>query len=238
MVLTSSSMVVTGTQLCECPCRCLLTLPYSLQSTYIRNSVLHGLRETKPEIATLVSASFVYENPSIERMATFLCRAVTYPQSTLNAGPRARGQELQALLEKYTETFPARSAVNGSSRSLPAGDTYMLTGTTGGLGSNMLAQLLVSPRVMCVYAFNRPSRSATSEARQRSAFERRGLDTSLLSSKKLVYVEGDINAPTFALNDRLYGEVRGISSPSRATILRHDYIDPRISHAYCPQRYD
>src|ERR1700733_8948666 len=129
MVLTSSSMVVTGTQFYECLCRCSLTLPYSLQSTYIRNSVLHGLRETKPEVAKLVSASFVYEHPSIERMATFLCRAVTDPQSTLSAGPRARGQELQALLEKYTKIFPARPVVNASGRSLPAGDIYLLTGT-------------------------------------------------------------------------------------------------------------
>jgi hypothetical protein len=214
MVLTSSNMVVTGTHLCECSCRRLLTLPYSLQSTYIRNSVLHGLQETKLEAAKLVSASFVYEHPSIERMATFLCREVADPQSALGSGPRARGQELQALVEKYTETFPARPAVNVSGRSLPAGDTYLLTGTTGGLGSNMLAQLLASPAISRVYALNRPSQSATLEARQRSAFEMRGLDTSLLSSEKLVYVEGDMNAPTFALNDRLYGEVHGISSTS------------------------
>ncbi|KAI9433075.1 acetyl-CoA synthetase-like protein [Lactarius indigo] len=181
----------------------------SLQSTYIRNSVLHGLRETKPEAAKLVSASFVYEHPSIERMATFLSRAVTDPQSALGVGLKARGQELQALVEKYTETFPARPVVNGSGRQLPFGDTYLLTGTTGGLGSNMLAQLLASPTVIRVYAFNRPSRSATSEVRQRSAFEKRGLYTSLLSSKKLVYVEGDLNALAFGVNDRLYEEIRG-----------------------------
>ncbi|KAI9464124.1 acetyl-CoA synthetase-like protein [Lactarius psammicola] len=181
----------------------------SLQSTYIRNSVLHGLRETKPEAAKLVSASFVYEHPSIERMATFLSKAVTDPRSAVGVSLKGRGQELQALVEKYTEAFPSRPVVNGSGRSLPAGDTYLLTGTTGGLGSNMLSRLLASPTVMRVYAFNRPSRAATSEARQRSAFEKRGLDTSLLSSQKLVYVEGDLNAPTFALNDRLYGEIRG-----------------------------
>jgi hypothetical protein len=210
-------MVATGAQLCKCLCCCLLTLSYSLQSTYIRNSVLHGLRETKPEAAKLVSASFVYEHPSIQRMATFLCRAVANPQSALSAGPRERGQELQALVEKYTETFPARPAVNVSGTSLLAGDTYLLTGTTGGLGSNMLAQLLASPAVVRVYAFNRPSRTSTSEARQRSTFEKRGLDMSLLSSTKLVYLEGDLNAPTLALNDRLYGEVCEISFSSTST---------------------
>lgn len=166
----------------------------------------------------LVSTPFVYEYPSIERMATFLCRAVTNPEAALGAGPRERGQELQGLVEKYTETFPARPAVDVSGPSLLAGDTYLLTGTTGCLGSNMLAQLLASPAVIRVYALNRPSRSSTLEARQRSAFEKRGLDTSLLSSKKLVYLEGDLNAPNLALNDRLYGEVREISSTSTSTV--------------------
>ncbi len=212
-MLTSSSMVVTGTQSVKCRCQCSLTFPDSLQSTYIRNSVLHGLRETEPDAVKLVSASFVYDHPSIERMATFLSRAVKDPRSALNVGLETRGQELQALVEKYTETFPARPAIN-SGRPLPSGETYLVTGTTGGLGSNMLAQLLASPMTMRVYAFNRPSRSITSEARQRLAFEKRGLDTSLLSStsRKLVYVEGDLNAPKFGLNDRSYSEVCGIST--------------------------
>lgn len=171
-----------------------------------------------PEAAKLVSAPFVYEHPSIERMATFLCRAVADPESALSTGPRERAQELQAIVEKYTKTFPARPAIHVSGPLMPAGDTYLITGTTGGLGSNMLAQLLASPAVIRVYAFNRPSRSSTLEARQRSAFEKRRLDTSLLSSKKLVYLEGDLNAPALALNDSLYEEVCKISSTSTSTV--------------------
>ncbi|KAH9955362.1 acetyl-CoA synthetase-like protein [Russula dissimulans] len=179
----------------------------SLQSTYIRNSVLHGLRETKPETAKLVSASFVYENSTIERMARFLSRAVTDPQSTQRVDLPTRGQELQTLVDRYTESFPARPALNGSARPLPPRNVYLLTGTTGGLGSNMLAQLLESPVVMRVYAFNRPSKSATSQARHLSSFRQRGLNTNSLSSEKLVYLEGDLSAPEFALGDQLYGEI-------------------------------
>jgi len=71
----------------------------------------------------------------------------------------------------------------------------------------MLAQLLEAPAVTRVYAFNRPSKTATLRARQVSAFKQRGLNTDLLSSDKLVYVEGDLNAPGFALGDKLHGEV-------------------------------
>jgi hypothetical protein len=140
-------------------------------------------------------------------MATSLSKMVADPHSTLAVDLPMRGRELQALVNKYTEGFPARLAHNGSAYSVLDGNVYMLTGTTGGLGSNMLARLLEAPAVTRVYAFNRPTKSSTSQARHLSAFRQRGLNTSLLSSEKLVYVEGDLSASCFALGERLYGEV-------------------------------
>ncbi len=180
---------------------------YSLQSTYIRNAVLHGLRESKSEAVKLVSASFVYEYPTVERMATFLSKAVADPNSAQGVDLATRGRELQALVDEFTKSFPARIAVNGSAHTPSSGNVYFLTGSTGGLGSNMLAHLLQTSDVERIYAFNRPSKSSTSQERQLSAFKQRGLDTSLLSSGKIVYVEGDLSASGFALDDKLYEEV-------------------------------
>jgi hypothetical protein len=76
-------------------------------------------------------------------MATFLSKVVTDPQSADEGVDIASlGQELQALVDKYTESFPTRLVLNGSARPLPPRDVYLLTGTTGGLGSNMLGYLL------------------------------------------------------------------------------------------------
>jgi hypothetical protein len=121
------------------------------------------------------------------------------------------GQELQALVDQFTEDFPSRPTLNGSAFLAPHENVYLLTGTTGCLGSNMLAQLLEAPATTRVYAFNRSSKTATLRARQLSSFKKRGLNTDLLSSEKLVYVEGDLSAPGFALDHKLYGEVRSQS---------------------------
>jgi len=142
-------------------------------------------------------------------MATFLSKGVADPNSAQGIDLATRGREVQALVDNYTKSFPTRLAVNGSAY-LPSGNVYLLTGTTGGLGSNVLAQLLQAPDVKRVYAFNRPSNSSTSQERQLSAFKKRGLDTSVLSSGKVVYVEGDLSASGFALDDILYGEVSRI----------------------------
>jgi male sterility protein len=144
-------------------------------------------------------------------MATFLSKAVADPNSAQDIDLTTRGREVQALVDNYTESFPTRLAVNRSAYP-PSGNVYLLTGTTGGLGSNVLAQLLQAPDVERVYAFNRPSNSSTSQERQLSAFKTRGLDTSVLASGKVVYVEGDLSVSGFALDDTLYGEVSRIFS--------------------------
>jgi len=199
-------MAVIGKNTCHHGHHHQVTPVCSLQSAYIRNSILRALRETKPEATRPVSTSFVYEYPTIERMATFLSKAVADPRSTQGVDLAMRGRELQALVDKYTEGLSSCLALNGPAYPVPPGNVYLLTGTTGSLGSNMLAQLLEAPAVTRVYAFNRPSKF-TLRARQVSAFKQRGLNTDLLSSEKLVYVEGDLNAPDFALGDKLYGEV-------------------------------
>ena len=174
-----------------------------------------------------MSTSFVYEYPTIERMAIFLSKAVADPRYAQGVDLSMRGRELQSLVDKYTEGFSSYPALNGSAYPVPHGNVYLLTGTTGSLGSNMLAQLLEAPAVTRVYAFNRPSKSATLRARQVSAFKQRGLNTDLLSSDKLVYVEGDLGAPGFALGDNLYGEV-SISSDLRllvaSSVELHRYV--------------
>jgi hypothetical protein len=175
----------------------------------------------------------VYEHPTIERMATFLSKVVADPNSAQGVDLATRGRELQALVDKYTETFPARLVVNGSARPSPVGDVYLLTGSTGGLGSNVLAQLLQAPAVERIYAFNRPSKSSTSQERQLSAFRQRGLNTSLLSSEKLVYVEGELSVSRFALDDKLYEEVsRALLTTSCVYMI--EFPDSKLSHAHHP----
>ena len=107
----------------------------------------------------------------------------------------------------FTEGFPPRLTLNGSISMVLHENVYSLTGTTGFIGLNMMVWLLEVTVTTHVYAFNRPSKNITLQASHLSSFKQRGLDTGLLSSEKLVFVEGDLSAPGFALDRKLYGEV-------------------------------
>jgi len=92
-----------------------------------------------------------------------------------------------------------------------------LTGSTGGLGSYLLASLIQRDDVSVIYTFNRPSRDAASsiQQRQKSSFEDRGLDVTLLHSGKLVYVETDTSHDRLGLDKELYQKVCFTSSLTR-----------------------
>jgi hypothetical protein len=121
--------------------------------------------------------------------------------------------DIENMIEKYSvglrhSAIDASSTTfNGRSQLEGEGDhVVVLTGSTGGLGSYILASLLQREDVSVIYAFNRPSNGSI-QRRQISRFEDRGLDVTLLQSEKLVYVETDTSHDRLGLDNELYQRV-------------------------------
>ncbi|KAG6818492.1 hypothetical protein H0H93_004583 [Arthromyces matolae] len=96
---------------------------------------------------------------------------------------------IEALLERYS--LGLKPLLERSTH-LKGPLVVLLTGSTGNLGSEILARLLENDRVERVYTFNRPSaRGDTIEERQLEPFRQRSLNTELLRSSKLSHVIGD-----------------------------------------------
>ncbi|KAJ3774065.1 male sterility protein-domain-containing protein [Lentinula raphanica] len=85
----------------------------------------------------------------------------------------------------------------------PANETVLLTGSTGNLGCYILASLLSRDNVQRVYAFNRRSTNRDIMERHRTQFEEKELDMALLSSPKLVLLEGDIKLSSLGLSKKM-----------------------------------
>ncbi|KAH7890598.1 acetyl-CoA synthetase-like protein [Phlebopus sp. FC_14] len=200
----------------------------SLSVTYLRNRILGALRKAPPEsnihtAASRLSPNIVFENPTIYLLASRLAADVTSQAAgsdVTNIRTEQRKVAINAMIEKYSrglngpvdgilkldqgEGDDRDADVDGPPRR-PA--VVLLTGSTGGLGSYLLAQLLDNTAVERVYALNRPSSTQIAD-RQRSAFIDRGLPIGLLESNKLVYVEADAAQDKCGLPGALYDEVR------------------------------
>ena len=120
------------------------------------------------------------------------------------ADPKA---EIERMIEKYSSGLQVNVLREPTKREGNEGHIILITGSTGGLGSYLLASLLNRKDVIRIYALNRRSKTTATEQRQRSGFEDRGLDISLLASQRLVYVDGDTSQEQLDLDRNIYEEV-------------------------------
>ncbi|KAG5652421.1 hypothetical protein H0H81_005069 [Sphagnurus paluster] len=89
----------------------------------------------------------------------------------------------------------------------PRPTSILLTGTTGNLGSYILALLIADPKVARIYALNRSSARGPAVERIAAQFQKKGLDVTALRSDKVSFIEGDTTKSDLGIDACLYNEV-------------------------------
>lgn len=170
----------------------------------------------------------MYSHPSIITLVEYAC-AVAKPGSHSTTA-LSEGEDLEEVLRRYTTVFPTHVP------SLPAPDidVVLITGTTGSLGSAVLAEIVASESVGHVYAYNRRHQQQGILERQREALRLRGYNEDLVTSPKVTFVEGDLTALGLGLDnsdlERKVCLVRG--SPAAVVLMVGDQTDIRNGDAY------
>jgi hypothetical protein len=156
---------------------------------------------------TTLPFDLAYAYPTISSLAKFVTQIGTSSDDKGDAKERKVAEMLE-LIDKYTRDLPAHHGKNIYDP-LAGGYVVILTGTTGGLGSSILAGLCASQKVQKVYALNRrSSRDRPLKERQRDALVSRGLDEHVVESEKIILLEGDLTLPDFGVEVAVFREVR------------------------------
>jgi Male sterility protein len=179
----------------------------SLSATFFRRRITGAMRSSKDIRAQKameeISQDLVYKHPTIQKLASYIDELVV-PSGDGNVADPTAG--IEEMIEKYSANLEGRLAVATSTTRPSVANIVLLTGSTGNLGSSVLASLLEDPRVKQVYAFNRGNQSMLE--RHTAKFTDRGLDVTLLRSDKVAFISGDIGLPSLGLDSALYDEVR------------------------------
>ena len=174
----------------------ILSLHRSLSATFLRNRIIGALRraedKTVQSVASKISQDFVFRHATILRLSSAVVS--TIDKKLPSADTVDLTDEIHALIEKYSNSFPSFESYQRHGSEV----VVLLTGSTGALGSHILATLLSSSLVTKVYTLNRGENVSD---RQRAAFLDKGLPVVLLASKKLVSLTGDIRQPGLGLTD-------------------------------------
>ncbi|KAJ7656834.1 putative aminoadipate reductase, partial [Mycena polygramma] len=177
----------------------------SLNATFLRLRIVGALKNSsddKVNAATQeIGQNFVYAHPSIGELAKSVAMLV---HGDVDGSDGGHAAIIEKMIAKYSEGFEPAAVHEGTSS---GGMVVLLTGSTGGIGSHILQILLRLASVERVYAFNRKGRSPVSD-RQREAFTDRALDVGLLSSPKLVCLEGDTSSNNLGLPSDIWIPLR------------------------------
>ena len=177
---------------------------YSLSATILRRRITGALQSTTSEKAkaavAFINQNTVYTYPTVDRLTNYLVSLVADPNRTANVNDHVN--QIETMIAQYSHPWPT---VNGDAEP----DTVvLLTGSTGNLGSHILEALLRDPRILRIYAFNRPSsRQISLLDRHIERFEDKGFDEALLTSEKLTFIEGDVSQDNLGVLSSVFNEV-------------------------------
>ncbi|THV01949.1 acetyl-CoA synthetase-like protein [Dendrothele bispora CBS 962.96] len=204
----------------------------SLQATWIKNSILRGLRDNSStaKVDTRESTSnFVYQHPTIASLARFI--VLVAQRGTLSSRGDSEAQverdvkAMRRMVEKYSKNFvPVKSDLAPTSNERKV---VLMTGSTGGVGVHILHRLLQDKTVEKVYALVRSAGSGVDspsiETKQVNAFMERGVDKDLVRSKKLVLLEANLSQERFELEEGVFEEVKSQVTHVIANAWRVDF---------------
>ena len=181
----------------------------SLHAAALRTRIINALRcsadLSTQDAARHISQNFIFSHPALCELADALAQLVTAGE---DCARRNAVQDIRLMLDTYTRDLPTVKRVRASSSDV----VVLLTGSTGNVGSHMLATLLQTPAVCRVYTLNRPS--AAAEERQRKVFVERGLPAELLASERLVQLFGNATDERLGLELMVFDEVSTLTWPS------------------------
>ncbi|KAJ1302971.1 hypothetical protein OPQ81_003262 [Rhizoctonia solani] len=179
----------------------------------VLKSALHASSDPSVQSATTkINQQTIFGEPTVRQLAQLLVHLSRNGDAPVDPVAEAL-ENILAMIQKYDSDWPRQDA-----RSVQPvqKERVVVTGTTGGLGSHLLAQLLENDRVERVWAMNRKSSKGNKE-REAASFEDKQLDLDLLKSNKLVFLDTDLEDPNLGLSNEVYDEIR-----SQATVIIHN----------------
>lgn len=117
---------------------------------------------------------------------------------------KSRKDVIEAMISKYSVGLDVPVA---QSTAQVARAVVLVTGSTGNLGAQLLETMLQDEKVERVYAMNRASSSSSMLERHVERFQDKALNASLLSSEKLVFIEGEAAQDNLGLSAATYNDV-------------------------------
>ncbi|KAI0684699.1 male sterility protein-domain-containing protein [Cytidiella melzeri] len=188
----------------------------SLLAVKLRFSIISALKEAN--VSEVVPHNVIYVHPTTTSLAHYLWSLIDVSHkayksanvSSTHCNEAATATMIEETVARLTSSFPDRTQTCVHDQE---GEVYVVTGTTGSLGSAFLSLLLQQPQdqIRKVYCLNRKSSKAMTMRRHEISFEERGLDFGSLKDAvengRAVLVETDVTKKRIGISVELFAEM-------------------------------
>ncbi|KAI0412759.1 hypothetical protein F5X98DRAFT_314939 [Xylaria grammica] len=151
----------------------------------------------------LIKSQLIYKEPTLEGIAgaisNILSSAGTSEDRGVEVGRKALDQTLQTYEQKLRSNVEGRP--ESPTRPTQDGHTVVLTGSTGSVGSYILASLIARKDVKKIFCLNRGQDAST---KQVASFRARGLAGLDADDGRVVYLRATMHEPNLGLPDDEY----------------------------------
>ncbi|KAI1213858.1 acetyl-CoA synthetase-like protein [Annulohypoxylon truncatum] len=172
----------------------------SLQVINASRLINAGLKAAGIEVdPSALAPRVIYSHPTFRELAGYLYSLVDSGAAIAGDGVEKVVAQMKGLVEKYTTDLPAANTTKPPP--LDEGQTVIVTGSTGGLGSYLLHFMICDSNIKKVICLNR---SKDGQGRQIQSCESRGLSTDF---SKVEFLQADLSLPDLGIGQAKYDEL-------------------------------
>ncbi|KIJ30327.1 hypothetical protein M422DRAFT_784036 [Sphaerobolus stellatus SS14] len=174
--------------------------------TIIRNALQRKGYKSK---ADSIPRHLVYEESTPTKLAEFIFKLISSgdaesAEDAESTRLQVGASKLEKALERYCEPYPHRKPADLLRARDQEGCVFLITGTTGTVGGNLLVEVIQDPHVTHVYAFLREKKGESIEKRQQFALKSLGFDPGLAAHPKVTLLVGNLERPQLGLCNDMF----------------------------------
>lgn len=171
----------------------------SIQTLEIAATLKHNLRPLTSNSLSWIVPRIIYQKSTLARLSKVLVMFLNDGIASEAESQEKRARTLDDTVARYTKDLPAKSACQPTAGSQESVRNIAIIGSTGYIGSHLVAMLLKNSDINHIYCLNRGS---AKPARDKTLSELDGKTVAPL--ERLTFLQVDLGAPRLGLAEEHY----------------------------------
>lgn len=179
----------------------------SIQTLEITATLKHNIKDLTSSSVAWIAPRVIFQHSTLAGLSKVLGTFLNDDIAPVENSPERCARVMDETVARYVKDFPTRSAQAGEpeagSQKVSSRQTVAIIGSTGYIGSHLVATLLKNTAISHIYCLNRGSDISASKNKTLSKLD----DNTAVALEKITFLRVKLGAPRLGLADGQYQEI-------------------------------